>query len=87
MIHRMNDEGYTLLLTDEEGSEIECEVLDRIELDGSSFVVLLPVDNDSSEPEAIILREDASGDLSGLEDADLLDRVFALFLEKNGFNN
>jgi uncharacterized protein YrzB (UPF0473 family) len=83
----MNDEGYTLLLTDEEGSEIECEVLDRIELDGSSFVVLLPVDNDSSEPEAIILREDASGDLSGLEDADLLDRVFALFLEKNGFNN
>ncbi len=87
MIHRMNDEGYTLLLTDEEGSEIECEVLDRIELDGSSFVVLLPVDDDSSEPEAIILREDASGDLSGLEDADLLDRVFALFLEKNGFNN
>ncbi len=87
MIHRMNDEGYTLLLTDEEGSEIECEVLDRIELDGSSFVVLLPVDDDSSEPEAIVLREDASGDLSGLEDADLLDRVFALFLEKNGFNN
>ena len=87
MIHRMNDEGYTLLLTDEEGSEIECEVLDRIELDGSSFVVLLPVDDDSSEPEAIILREDASGDLSGLEDADLLDCVFALFLEKNGFNN
>ncbi len=87
MIHRMNDEGYTLLLTDEEGSEIECEVLDRIELDGSSFVVLLPVDDDSSEPEAIILREDASGDLSGLEDADLLDRVFALFLERNGFNN
>ena len=83
----MNDEGYTLLLTDEEGSEIECEVLDRIELDGSSFVVLLPVDDDSSEPEAIILREDAFGDLSGLEDADLLDRVFALFLEKNGFNN
>lgn len=87
MIHRMNDEGYTLLLTDEEGSEIECEVLDRIELDGNAFLVLLPVDDDSSEPEAIILREDASGDLSGLEDADLLDRVFALFLEKNGFNN
>lgn len=83
----MNDEGYTLLLTDEEGSEIECEVLDRIELDGNAFLVLLPVDDDSSEPEAIILREDASGDLSGLEDADLLDRVFALFLEKNGFNN
>ena len=82
----MNDEGYTLLLTDEEGSEIECEVLDRIELDGSSFVVLLPVDDDSSEPEAIILRENAAGELEGFDDAELLDRVFAAFLEKNGFD-
>ena len=84
MIHRMNDEGYTLLLTDEEGSEIECEVLDRIELDGSSFVVLLPVDDDSSEPEAIILRESPEGELEGFDDAELLDKVFKLFLERNG---
>ena len=83
----MNDDGYTLLLTDEEGSEIECEVLDRVELEGSSFLVLLPVDEDSSEPEAIVLREDAEGELHGLEDGDLLDRVFTLFLEKNGLNN
>jgi len=82
----MNDNDYTLLLTDEEGSEIECEVLDRVELEGASYVVLLPIDDDSSEPEAIVLREDEDGELSGLEDGGLLDRVFALFLEKNGLD-
>ena len=82
----MQDYDYTILLTDEEGSEIECEMLDRIELEEGVFCVLLPLDDDSSEPEAIILRESPSGELEGFDDAELLDRVFALFLEKNGMN-
>ncbi len=80
----MSDFDETVLLTDEEGSEIECELLDRIEFDGCIFNVLIPVDDDSSEPEAIILRENAEGELEGFDDADLLDKVFALFLERNG---
>lgn len=80
----MNDNDFTVLLTDEEGSEIECELLDKIELEGRTFCVLLPVDDDSSEPEAMILLENAEGELEGFDDADLLDRVFKLFLEKNG---
>jgi uncharacterized protein YrzB (UPF0473 family) len=82
----MQDNDFTVLLTDEEGSEVECELLDRIELEGQVFSVLLPIDDDSSEPEAIILREGASGDLEGFEDEELLNRVFALFLEKNGLD-
>lgn len=82
----MNEEEFTVLLTDEEGSEIECELLDRIELEGQTFSVLLPIDDDSSEPEAIILLENEEGELEGLEDAELLDRVFAAFLEKNGLD-
>ena len=80
----MSDLDVTVLLTDEEGSEIECELLDRIELEGCTYSVLLPVDDDSSEPETIILRENAEGELEGFDNADLLDRVFALFLERNG---
>ena len=80
----MNENDFTVLLTDEEGSEIECELLDKIELEGRSFCVLLPVDDDSSEPEAMILLENAEGELEGFDDADQLDRVFKLFLEKNG---
>lgn len=82
----MNDNDFTVLLTDEEGSEVECELLDKVELDGSTYCVLLPVDDDSSEPEAIILVENAEGELEGFDDAELLDRVFALFLEKNGMD-
>ena len=80
----MNENDFTVLLTDEEGSEIECELLDKIELEGRTFCVLLPVDDDSSEPEAMILLENTEGELEGFDDADLLDRVFKLFLEKNG---
>ena len=80
----MQEEEFTILLTDEEGSEIECELLDRIELEGEVFSVLLPLDDDSSEPEAIILRESPEGELEGFDDAELLDKVFRLFLERNG---
>ena len=68
---------------DEEGGEIECELLDKIEFGGSVYCVLLPVDADSAEPEAIILRESESGELVGFDDGDVLDKVFKLFLEKN----
>ncbi|MBR3382476.1 MAG: DUF1292 domain-containing protein [Clostridia bacterium] len=82
----MQDYDYTVLLTDEEGGEIECELLDRIEFGGEFYSVLLPVDDDSSEPEAVILKESPSGELMGFEDAAVLDRVFALFLERNGMS-
>ena len=75
-----------IVLLDEEGGEIECELLDRIEFEGSVYAVLLPVDADTAEPEAIILRESESGDLEGFDDGDVLDAVFKLFLEKNDIN-
>ena len=81
----MNESEF-ILLTDEEGNEVECELLDRILFEGASYAVLLPIDEDSSEPEAPILREDEEGELSGFDDGELLDKVFRLFLEKNGLD-
>ena len=75
-----------IILYDEEGGEIECELLDRIEYEGAVYCVLLPVDADSAEPEAIILKEGEDGDLSGFDDGDILDAVFKLFLQKNGLD-
>lgn len=75
-----------IVLLDEEGGEIECELLDKIELKGEVYCVLLPIDTDSAEPEAIILREGEDGDLTGFDDGDILDEVFKLFLERNGIN-
>ncbi|MCR5610492.1 MAG: DUF1292 domain-containing protein [Clostridiales bacterium] len=80
----MTDDTEYIVITDEEGNDLECELLDCISYAGSEFRVLLPVDGDSAEPEAIILRENADGELEGFDDLELLDAVFGLFLEKNG---
>ena len=75
-----------IVITDEEGNDLECEMLDSVEYGGETFVVLLPIEEESFEPEAVILRENARGELEGFDDGDLLDAVFRLFLEKNGLN-
>ena len=75
------------MITDEEGNDVECELLDRLPFEGETYCVLLPVDDDSFEPEAIILRELENGELEGFDDGELLDSVFALFLERNGLDN
>ncbi|MBO4847585.1 MAG: DUF1292 domain-containing protein [Clostridia bacterium] len=75
----MNDNEF-MLLTDEEGNEIEYELLDRIQYEGQTYAVLLPVDEDSSEPEVVILRETEEGELSGFDDGEILDAVFGIFL-------
>lgn len=80
----MTDETDYIVITDEEGNDLECELLDEVVYGGECFKVLLPVDGDSAEPEAIILRENSEGELEGFDDIDLLDAVFGLFLEKNG---
>lgn len=80
----MQDNDY-LVITDAEGNDIECEVLDRVLFEGETYCVLLPVDEDGFDPEAIILRENASGELEGFDDGGILDAVFNMFLERNGF--
>lgn len=80
-------ESEFIVITDEEGNDLECEVLDSITFEGMNYVVLLPAEEESFEPEAIILRENARGELEGFDDGDLLDAVFKLFLERNGLNN
>ncbi|MDR0839920.1 MAG: DUF1292 domain-containing protein [Christensenellaceae bacterium] len=84
-------EEYTnvIALTDTEGAETEFEVLDIVPYQGGEYAVLLPVDDDSDDVEAVILEvlpaaEDAEEDmLQGVEDEALLDAVFSLFMERN----
>ena len=82
----MIENDFTILLTDEEGSEIECELLDKVEYEGNTYCVLLPIDDDSSEPEAIILREEPSGELCGFDafafTLDHEDLIFRAVLEQ-----
>ena len=73
------DDQY-LTLEWEDGSSVECEIIDRIELDGKKYIALLPKDDD----QAIIFTYTEADDdieLGNLEDEEF-DRVSQAFLDK-----
>ena len=84
-------EEYTnvITLTDSDGSDVDFEVLDIVPYKEHEYVVMLPVDDESDSPEAVILElleaeEDHEEDmLQGGEDEEILNAVFNLFMEKN----
>lgn len=84
-------EEYTnvITLTDSDGSDVDFEVLDIVPYKKHEYVVMLPVDDESDSPEAVILElleaeEDNEEDmLQGVDDEEILNAVFNLFMEKN----
>ena len=81
-------EEYTnvITLTDSDGSDVDFEVLDIVPYKEHEYVVMLPVDDESDSPEAELLEaeEDNEEDmLQGVEDEEILNAVFNLFMEKN----
>ena len=84
-------EEYTnvITLTDSDSSDVDFEVLDIVPYNDHEYAVLLPVDDESDSPEAVILElleaeEDNEEDmLQGVEDEEILNAVFNLFMEKN----
>ena len=84
-------EEYTnvITLTDSDGSDVDFEVLDIVPYKKHQYVVMLPVDDESDSPEAVILElleaeEDNEEDmLQGVDDEEILNAVFNLFMEKN----
>ena len=77
-----------ITLTDEDGSDVDFEILDVVPYQGSEYAVLLPVDYEEA-PEAVILEVLPSGEddeedmLQGVEDEAILNAVFDLFMERN----
>ena len=84
-------EEYTnvITLTDSDGSDVDFEGLDIVPYKEHEYVVMLPVDDESDSPEAVILElleaeEDNEEDmLQGVDDEEILNAVFNLFMEKN----
>lgn len=57
------EEFDTVVLTDDEGKDHEFLDLDTLELEGSTYFLLMPISEEKSEDEAIILKlgKDAEG--------------------------
>ena len=80
-----NDNIVTLL--DENGGEVEYEFLDFIDYEDAKYAVLLPVEEQPGEEGMVAImrvrEEDGEEYLECVEDDDLLDAVFAIFMERN----
>lgn len=79
-----------IVLNDEEGNEVQFEFLDLVELEEEEYVVLLPVsvEGEEDEGEVVILKLEDTDEESeeesyvGVEDEEILNKVFAIFKEK-----
>ncbi|MGN1115104.1 MAG: DUF1292 domain-containing protein [Candidatus Ornithomonoglobus sp.] len=75
-----------VVLEDDQGREVHFEYLDLIEYEGIEYAVLFPLDDDSNQ--AAILRVNSfdgeTEELSGVEDQDILEAVFEIFMERYG---
>ena len=78
------EEVSILTLTDENGADVEFEYLDCIEYEGKEYLVLMPIDEDSSE--IVILEiepvDEETENYLSVQDEAVLEAVFAIFKEK-----
>jgi uncharacterized protein YrzB (UPF0473 family) len=55
-VQLMSEEENIVILTDDEGQDHEFEVLQIMEIDDQEYAILLPLEQEGEEDEAIILR-------------------------------
>lgn len=78
------EESNILLLTDENGQDVEFEYLDCIEYEGTEYLVLMPAEEDSSE--IIILQvepvDEETENYLSVSDENILNAVYGIFKER-----
>lgn len=85
----MNEEEFDeldniVVLTDEDGNDVEFEFLDVVQVDDKEYVVLLPVE-EIEKGEVVIFRIEGDGEEEsyiGLDDEVEAEKVFQAFKEK-----
>jgi uncharacterized protein YrzB (UPF0473 family) len=75
---------YTL--QDDEGNEMEFQLLDQMEVDGIMYYGMVSTDVIGDDGELVVLKEDTSSDEEGMlitiDDEEELDRIGGIFLER-----
>lgn len=90
-INDLEDEDLSniIILSDENGEDVQFEFLDLIEYDSEEYVVLLPAEEDEEDDdgEVVILKVEDSGNEEeesyvSVDDEETLNAVFEIFKEK-----
>ncbi|MBQ7133363.1 MAG: DUF1292 domain-containing protein [Ruminococcus sp.] len=73
-----------VVLEDNEGNEVEFELLDVVEYEGEEYIVL--IENDEEAQDVTILKiesiDDETEEYFGIDDEELLQNIFEVFKEK-----
>ncbi len=92
-MEQMDAMNNLVTLTDEEGNDVEFEVLDIIAYEGKAYVVFLPAEESEEADEVVILQAEPNENpeletYASVEDPDALAAVFEIFKErfKDEFN-
>ena len=79
----LQEEESILSLTDENGEETQFEYMDCVELDGTEYLVLSPVEDPG---QIVILQivpvDEENENYISVEDEAVLDQVYAIFKER-----
>ena len=83
-------EGMSIIaLTDEQGNEVEFELLDVVPYNGQEYIALIPVTDDEEESQMVQLyrivpdEDGESETYMGLESEEELDAVYDEFQKRN----
>lgn len=80
----LEEEANILSLTDEEGNEVEFELIDSVDYEGKEYLILLPPDDEAAE--VVILEvephKDGSESFLTVNDEATLMAVFEIFKER-----
>lgn len=74
-------EDDVILLTDDTGEDIPFEIIDTLELDGSTYALLAPLDEDDDDGVLVfqVIEDDQGVQYEPVDDENLMQRVFDVF--------
>ncbi len=78
------DEENIISLTDEEGNEVEFELIDSIDYEDREYLILLPPDDESAEVVILEVEPHADGSETYItvNDETVLNAVYEIFKER-----
>ena len=78
------EESSIIVLTDENGEDVEFEYLDCIEYKDTEYMVLMPTEEDSNEIVILVIEpvDEENENYLAVEDEATLDAVYAIFKER-----
>ena len=83
----MDEMSNKVVLNDEDGNEVEFELLDLVEYSGEEYVVMLPCDEFAADVMVVSLKLEQTDDEDlesyvAVEDEQTLNAVFEIFKER-----